>query len=207
MIKLTFEEFIARFNKKELEQMRDDVFKSKDLCDTEKLERIQLVEIAIEKRSKRGRPSKPKELKQDKKLTANVTKAEQGFMYAKAKRLGYRNASDYFRHICFNLTPCLNVNETKLPSAASEDFITDTMAGVVSLLQYSLMQEKLTREEVMGIFNNLQDIRQVVTDHQQQRIGQFDQQTALVIANQFLTADQLQELADNKALNDELLNY
>ncbi|MFL0838141.1 plasmid mobilization protein [Vibrio parahaemolyticus] len=204
MIKLTFEELIARLSKKELEQMRTDTFQSEEMSNTEKLERIQLIEIAIKKRSKRGRPTKSKEQKQTKKITANVTRAEQKLLREKAKRLGYKHISDYLRHICFNLTPQLRVEETSLPNTASEQFFSDTMSEVVSLLQYSLMQEKLNNEEVMNIFNFLQDIQNVVTEHRQQRIGEFDEQTAIVIANQFLSAEQLQELADNKALNDEL---
>lgn len=204
MINLTFEEMISRLTKTELQTEREDVFTRDDLTNSEKLERIQLIEIAIRNRSRRGRPSKSIEMKQDKKIAANVTQEEKELVDARARRLGYKRTSDYFRHICLNLTPLLQVNETKIPTSNAEEFVAEQIGSITGLLQHSLMHDKLSKKDAMQIFTLIQEVRQLMVNYQQQRIGQFDEQTALVIANQFLSSKQLMMLARNKDISEEL---
>ncbi|WP_418113176.1 hypothetical protein RJD40_08240 [Vibrio scophthalmi] len=202
MINITYEEIIATKSKAQLQKMKEELLTTNNFNKSENMERMDAINIELNRR-KKGRSPKPAMLKQNKKLSANVTEDEDKFFKAKAKALG-KTKAEMVRELCLHLTPMLTVNKVTVPVTVAEDFIADTISEAIGLLQHALMQEKLSSDDVMEIFSYLNNMQQIVTQQRQQRIGQFDEETALVIANQFLSAEQLQLLADNKALNDEL---
>ncbi|WP_157367142.1 hypothetical protein [Vibrio coralliirubri] len=193
--------------KKELIEFRDTLLKDKRLEEEVKYEKLRLTNERISK-IKIGRPRLPLEKRVVKQVNIKVTMDEKQELIARSKRLNFSSHTAYAKQIVMNaisdLSP-LSVNEVVI---AEEEFemIEDINSGIqliTAQLSYAMLEDKISRDDALAIMTQISAVQQKMAEREQRQLGQYNEGFALTIANKYLSAEQLQKMADFKQLREE----
>ncbi|MBS9993470.1 MULTISPECIES: hypothetical protein [Vibrio] len=206
---LSIRERLEKMSKAELIEQRQLVFEARGVYrhlrdSEEKLQALEFIEHYLNKPN-RGRPRKPAESKCSEQVKINITPQEKTELEFRQTRLGYKHLSTYMRDITLNLMPDLQVSSIERPEF-DEEFLEsiyeDIQFSSVQLM-HALQENVLDKETVNLIIEYLSLIQQKLAEREQQELGEYNSDFALMLANRHLTQEQLQKLADFKELREE----
>ncbi|MEZ8167738.1 MULTISPECIES: hypothetical protein [unclassified Vibrio] len=209
IFKLSIREKLDLMSKSQLIEQRQLVLEERGeyhhLRDVEeKLEVLNLIEKRLNKPN-RGRPRKASESKCSVQVKINITPQEKAELTYRMNRLGYKHLSTYMRDMTINLTPELQVSQIEGPSV-DEGFLEainqDIQFSCIQLM-YALQENSLDKDRVNDIIKCLALIQQNLVEREQQELGEYNSDFALMLANKHLSQKQLQKLADFKELREE----
>ncbi|MEZ8353173.1 hypothetical protein BCT62_03770 [Vibrio splendidus] len=152
-----------------------------------------------------GRPRKANQDKSNTQIKINVTKSEADELKHRSKKLGYKHLSTYMKHVTINLTPDLRVEEIVI-SEEEEEMIEDINHGIqliTAQLSYTMLEDKISKDDALAILTQISAVQQKMAEREQRQLGQYNEGFALTIANKYLSAEQLQKMADFKHLREE----
>ncbi|MCC9650241.1 hypothetical protein [Vibrio sp. MA64] len=209
IFELSIREKLNQMSKGELIEQRQLVFEERgcyrNLRDSEeKIQVLKLIEQRLNKPT-RGRPRKSAESKCSEQVKINITPQEKTELEHRQTRLGYKHLSTYMRDITLNLTPELQVSLIERPSFDEEflQAISEDIQFSSIQLMHALQESVLDKENVNLIIEYLSLIQQKLAEREQQELGEYNSDFALMLANRHLTQEQLQKLADFKELREE----
>ncbi|OEE90821.1 hypothetical protein [Vibrio crassostreae] len=209
IFELSIREKLNQMSKGELIEQRQLVFEERGgyrhLRDSEeKIQVLKLIEQRLNKPT-RGRPRKSAESKCSEQVKINITPQEKTELEHRQTRLGYKHLSTYMRDITLNLTPELQVSLIERPSFDEEflQAISEDIQFSSIQLMHALQESVLDKENVNLIIEYLSLIQQKLSEREQQELGEYNSDFALMLANRHLTQEQLQKLADFKELREE----
>jgi hypothetical protein len=209
IFELSIREKLNQMSKGELIEQRQLVFEERGgyrhLRDSEeKIQVLKLIEQRLNKPT-RGRPRKSAESKCSEQVKINITPQEKTELEHRQTRLGYKHLSTYMRDITLNLTPELQVSLIERPSFDEEflQAISEDIQFSSIQLMHALQESVLDKENVNLIIEYLSLIQQKLAEREQQELGEYNSDFALMLANRHLTQEQLQKLADFKELREE----
>lgn len=172
-----------------------------------KCEKLRLTNERISK-IKIGRPKLPPKERVNKQVNIKVTIAEQEELIARSKRLNFKSHTAYAKQIVMNaisdLSP-LSVDEVVI---AEEEFemiedINDAVEMITAQLSHAMLEDKISRNDALTMMTQISAVQQKMAEREQRQLGKYNEGFALTIANQYLSAEQLQQLADFKQLREE----
>ncbi len=152
-----------------------------------------------------GRPRKSNQDKSNTQIKINVTKAEADELKRRSKKLGYKHLSTYMKHVTINLTPELRVEKIVI-SEEEEEMIEDINHGIqliTAQLSYTMLEDKISKDDALAILTQISAVQQKMAEREQRQLGKYNTDFALTIANKYLSAEQLQKMADFKYLREE----
>lgn len=198
---------LDKMTKKELIEFRDALMKDERQDPEIKCEKLRLTNERISK-IKIGRPKLPPKERVNKQVNIKVTIAEQQELIARSKRLNFKSHTAYAKQIVMNaisdLAP-LDVDEIVI---AEEEFemiedINDAVEMITAQLSHAMLEDKVSRDDVLVMMTQISAVQQKMAEREQRQLGKYNEGFALTIANQYLSAEQLQQLADFKQLREE----
>ncbi|WP_159738260.1 hypothetical protein [Vibrio atypicus] len=209
IFELSIRERLEKMSKAELIEQRQLVFEERGVYrhlrdSEEKLQALEVIEQYLNKPN-RGRPRKSAESKCSEQVKINITPQERAELEYRQTRLGYKHLSTYMRDITLNLTPDLQVSQIERPSVDEcvlESINEDIQFSSIQLM-HALQENVLDKETVNLIIEYLSLIQQKLAEREQQELGEYNSDFALMLANRHLTQEQLQKLADFKELREE----
>ncbi|MEZ8579303.1 hypothetical protein AB6D24_05620 [Vibrio splendidus] len=193
--------------KNELIEFRDVLMKDGRQDPEVKCEKLRLTNERISK-IKIGRPRLPPKERVNKQINIKVTMAEQQELIARSKRLNFKSHTAYAKQIVLNAISdlsSLSVNEVVI---AEEEFemiedISEAVQLITAQLNYAMLEEKISKNDAFAIMAQISAVQQKMAEREQRQLGQYNEGFALTIANQYLSAEQLQKMADFKQLREE----
>lgn len=198
---------LDKMTKNELIEFRDVLMKDERQDSEIKCEKLRLTNERISK-IKIGRPRLPPKERVNKQINIKVTMDEQQELIARSKRLNFKSHTAYAKQIVMNaisdLSP-LSVDEVVI---AEEEFemiedINDGIQLITAQLNHAMLEDKISRDDALAIMTQISAVQQKMAEREQRQLSQYNEGFALTIANQYLSAEQLQKMADFKYLREE----
>lgn len=198
---------LDKMTKNELIEFRDVLMKDERQDSEIKCEKLRLTNERISK-IKIGRPRLPPKERVNKQINIKVTMYEQQELVARSKRLNFKSHTAYAKQIVMNaisdLSP-LSVDEVVI---AEEEFemiedINDGIQLITAQLSHAMLKDKISRDDALAIMTQISAVQQKMAEREQRQLSQYNEGFALTIANQCLSAEQLQKMADFKYLREE----
>ena len=198
---------LDKMTKNELIEFRDVLMKDERQDSEIKCEKLRLTNERISK-IKIGRPRLPPKERVNKQINIKVTMDEQQELVARSKRLNFKSHTAYAKQIVMNaisdLSP-LSVDEVVI---AEEEFemiedINDGIQLITAQLSHAMLEDKISRDDALAIMTQISAVQQKMAEREQRQLSQYNEGFALTIANQYLSAEQLQKMADFKYLREE----